>query len=534
MRIRHLLPIFFASLALLVVHGAAKAQNNSAFQQSVPRVPMPTTSPMAISSRNYIGFELGLTGSALTGSKNFFYPYYYPYVTDPTVSYTAGLNFENLGSGLGLHIGGVVDLSLSDLIGLVGKVNFHTNNTSKTEAVSYWCKDPSGFDSALTTLTSDYSATLSYVTADLLFRIQFAPESFYGLVGLGSSILVGNSFKGSTDVAAGTNDCQFLYYDPTLGGFSSQTGQRHIDISSLSESDYYNTNREDIKLGIGTIIPLSDGLILTPELVASIPLTPLFTSTIESDYKQLNVTTPNLTAVTLSVALKFPFGGGPSSDVATSESTYGDASSSSSNASGMVHLRGKVTDANGKPVNANITVTDLGTDQVVRTGKTDDGNYDFEVKSPGRYSVTADAEGYLFGSTYFEVDDQGRILKGKHNITLSPATGRTRLLVFFDFDKADLQPESYPELSRAVSLMKSNPSMQVEIAGYTDAKGSDAYNIDLSQRRATSVRDYLVKHGVEKNRITAKGYGKEQPIASNDTDEGRAENRRVEFIVIKR
>jgi outer membrane protein OmpA-like peptidoglycan-associated protein len=200
----------------------------------------------------------------------------------------------------------------------------------------------------------------------------------------------------------------------------------------------------------------------------------------------------------------------------------------------MVHLRGKVTDANGKPVNANVTVTDLGTDQIVQTGHTDNGNYDFEVKSPGKYSVTADADGYLFGSAYFEVDDQGRILKGKHDITLSPATGRTRLLVFFDFDKADLQPESYPELSRAMSLMKANPSMQVEIAGYTDSKGSDDYNIDLSQRRANAVKDYLIKHGIEKRRVTARGYGKADPIASNDTEDGRAENRRVEFVVVKR
>jgi outer membrane protein OmpA-like peptidoglycan-associated protein len=483
--------------------------------------------------KSFWGVELGLTGSSLSGANNFYYSYSYPYLDDPSVPLAESMPFRDLGSGLGFHIGGVLDFRLSDMFGLVGKLNFHTNNTGATEDEQFNCVSVDGSTSELVTRTRNYSATLNYLTLDLLLRIQFMEDGLYGLAGIGSSSLVGNNFSGYDQVDAGSVDCQFLSLPSRT---MLPTPVRRIDIPSNTIDDYYNTNREAFKVGIGTFIPISNDMVLTPELVASIPLTPLFNSSTEDIYKANNVTTPKLYAVTLSVALKFPFGGGPSSDVARSETTYGDASSSSSSSttSGMVHLRGKVTDANGKPVNANITVTDLGTDQVVRTGKTDDGNYDFEVKSPGKYSVTADAEGYLFGSAYFEVDKEGRILKGKHDITLSPATGRTRLLVFFDFDKDDLQPESFPELSRAVSLMKSNPKMQVEIAGYTDAKGSDAYNIDLSQRRATSVRDYLVKHGIEKNRITAKGYGKEQPIASNDTDEGRAENRRVEFVVIKR
>jgi outer membrane protein OmpA-like peptidoglycan-associated protein len=533
MRIRHLLLLSIASLAILVLQNEAKAQDNKTFRQSVPRVPMPVAIPTTINSKNYIGLELGLTWSTLTGSDNFQYPYDWPFMDDFT-SPERGLLIKNLGSGFGFLAGGVVDLRLSDAVGLVGKLNFHTNHTGSSETEQFYCKHTDPFtlltDSALTNQTREYSSTLSYFSGDLMLRVQFVEDGLYGLAGIGSSFLVGNSLEQSFSVEAGTNDCQFLTSSGAL------TGIRSFTVGSRSTSDFFNSNREDFKVGLGTYIPLSDGMVLSPELIASIPFTSYLASDTAAVYENSKIDIPSLWTVTLSVALKFPFGGGPSSDVARSETTYGDASSSSSSSttSGMVHLRGKVTDANGKPVNANITVTDLGTDQVVRTGKTDDGNYDFEVKSPGKYSVTADAEGYLFGSAYFEVDKDGRILKGKHDITLSPASGRTRLLVFFDFDKDDLQPESFPELSRAVSLMKSNPKMQVEIAGYTDAKGSDAYNIDLSQRRATSVRDYLVKHGIEKNRITAKGYGKEQPIASNDTDEGRAENRRVEFVVIKR
>ena len=111
--------------------------------------------------------------------------------------------------------------------------------------------------------------------------------------------------------------------------------------------------------------------------------------------------------------------------------------------------------------------------------------------------------------------------------------GSTRFpwLVFFDFDKATLQSASYPELNRAVALMKANPNMEVEIAGFTDAQGTDAYNKDLSQRRANTVRDYISRQGVEASRLTAVGYGEESPVASNDTEDGRAENRRVEFVV---
>jgi OmpA-OmpF porin, OOP family len=199
-------------------------------------------------------------------------------------------------------------------------------------------------------------------------------------------------------------------------------------------------------------------------------------------------------------------------------------------------LSGRVVDNSGNPIDdAQVTVVDLNNNQVVATDETNNGMYNVKVNTPGRYSVTADAPGYLFGSALFEVDKDGRILKSTGDIKLSPsADGRVRLLVFFDFDKATLQSASYPELNRAVALMKSNPNMQVEIAGFTDAQGTDAYNKDLSQRRANSVREYLVRQGIEANRLTAMGYGEANPVASNDTEDGRAENRRVEFVVRKR
>ncbi|MDB5987477.1 MAG: OmpA family protein [Nevskia sp.] len=104
--------------------------------------------------------------------------------------------------------------------------------------------------------------------------------------------------------------------------------------------------------------------------------------------------------------------------------------------------------------------------------------------------------------------------------------------VTFEFDKSHLRPDSETILSYVVKIMKKYPDMQVELAGYTDSKGSAAYNLKLSQRRAAAVKEYLVAHGIEAARIAAKGYGKENPVASNDTDEGRERNRRVELHIL--
>ena len=106
--------------------------------------------------------------------------------------------------------------------------------------------------------------------------------------------------------------------------------------------------------------------------------------------------------------------------------------------------------------------------------------------------------------------------------------------VHFDFDKATLRPEAKAVLDEAAALLNKHERVVVEVAGHTDSTGSEAYNQGLSERRANSVRDYLTAKGVKATRLTAKGYGESRPVASNDTKEGRAENRRVELIVLDR
>ncbi|MDI3493616.1 MAG: OmpA-OmpF porin, family, partial [Desulfomicrobiaceae bacterium] len=106
------------------------------------------------------------------------------------------------------------------------------------------------------------------------------------------------------------------------------------------------------------------------------------------------------------------------------------------------------------------------------------------------------------------------------------------LEVFFDFDKWDIKPQYHQELANFATFMKEYPGVKVEIDGHTDSIGSDEYNQKLSQRRAEAVRMYLVqKLGMNPSMLTAVGFGESKPIASNDTEEGRAKNRRIEAVL---
>jgi OOP family OmpA-OmpF porin len=103
---------------------------------------------------------------------------------------------------------------------------------------------------------------------------------------------------------------------------------------------------------------------------------------------------------------------------------------------------------------------------------------------------------------------------------------------FFDFDKSDVKSAFHPRIKYAAELITKNPGIGViTIAGHTDSKGTDAYNFDLGKRRAEAVKELLVKYGAPADRLIVESFGKSNPIAENDTEEGRAKNRRVEFHV---
>jgi outer membrane protein OmpA-like peptidoglycan-associated protein len=100
----------------------------------------------------------------------------------------------------------------------------------------------------------------------------------------------------------------------------------------------------------------------------------------------------------------------------------------------------------------------------------------------------------------------------------------------FDVNKATIKPESMGTLNMIVQVMKDNPEIKFEVGGHTDGDGADDYNLKLSQQRADAVKDQLIKLGIDGSRLTAKGYGETKPISDNTSLEGKANNRRVEFV----
>ncbi len=103
--------------------------------------------------------------------------------------------------------------------------------------------------------------------------------------------------------------------------------------------------------------------------------------------------------------------------------------------------------------------------------------------------------------------------------------------ILFGFDRSDLSATAEGNLDKLVNVLKEYPNTDIEIQGHTDSKGSDSYNQTLSEKRAGNVATYIKNRGISASRVTTKGYGKTAPVASNDTEDGRAQNRRVNFLI---
>lgn len=198
---------------------------------------------------------------------------------------------------------------------------------------------------------------------------------------------------------------------------------------------------------------------------------------------------------------------------------------------------GKVVDENNNGITAEIEVVDNSTNQTMGRYKTNpDGSFRLTVPTGKNYGVVFTKPGYLFQSVNAEIPDSVGYEKDLGNIMLQKVdVGKKIVLnnIFFDFNKATLRQESLSELDRAVTLMNNMTSLQIEISGHTDNVGSKSYNQKLSEARAKAVVDYLISKGIDKKRLAYKGYAFSQPIATNDTEEGRQMNRRTEFKVLK-
>lgn len=198
-------------------------------------------------------------------------------------------------------------------------------------------------------------------------------------------------------------------------------------------------------------------------------------------------------------------------------------------------VRGVVRDEHGKPIMASLQVTDLTSDLEMGTFTTnpEDGLYAIVLPRGYNYSLTTQAPGYLFSSQQLLVpSDLERNEERRMDFALQPINGVVRLLVFFNPNESGLQRESRSDLDRAAAFLQANTGIEVEIAGHTDNSGDPKAALELSRERAQAVKSYLVGNRIEADRIKVVGYGPAQPIADNDTEEGRAMNRRVEMRIV--
>jgi outer membrane protein OmpA-like peptidoglycan-associated protein len=193
------------------------------------------------------------------------------------------------------------------------------------------------------------------------------------------------------------------------------------------------------------------------------------------------------------------------------------------------------------PLDANVQIRRISDNVIYNVVSNATGKFQVQVSHPeeAEYMLSMEKEGYVFKNvsvTLPAATDEPQLITRTFEMN-KIRVGLSSILrnIYFDFDKFTLKQESFAELNKLEGMLLESPNMRVEIAGHTDFIGSEAYNDQLSVKRATSVVNFLVNKGIAATRLETKGYGKSRPIASNDDEEdGRELNRRVEFRILSR
>jgi len=202
------------------------------------------------------------------------------------------------------------------------------------------------------------------------------------------------------------------------------------------------------------------------------------------------------------------------------------------------YVKGRVYDAiDQESINANVQVYDVSTGKIFATFSSDKLNGQFLSTLPGGrdYAVEVVKDGYLFYSQNISLKGAKNNEPFELNIPLNKIQVGEKVVlnnVFFESDKYELKPESEAELGVILKLLEKNKTLKIEIGGHTDNSGLEIENRKLSENRAKSVYEYLVSKGADAGRISYKGYADSKPVAPNSTAEGKAKNRRTEFVVV--
>lgn len=201
-------------------------------------------------------------------------------------------------------------------------------------------------------------------------------------------------------------------------------------------------------------------------------------------------------------------------------------------------LSGNILDATTQvALQATIEIVDNSKNELMASFESNSstGAYLISLQPGKNYGISVNKQDYLFHSENFDIPEDAVAKQIKKDILLKKVEVGTRIVlnnIFYDFNKATLRPESEAELDRLYKLLNENPTLKIEISGHTDNVGSASYNQKLSESRAKSVVNYLLDKGIDQTRLTFKGYGFNRPVAGNDTEEGRQQNRRTEFEIM--
>lgn len=204
----------------------------------------------------------------------------------------------------------------------------------------------------------------------------------------------------------------------------------------------------------------------------------------------------------------------------------------------ITYFAGKIFDKRTKtPLGARFELIDLETEETVIEAFSDNTSGEFLITLPAgkNYALSASKNGYLFYSENFslvEYDSEEPFIQNVPLIKINKGEKIILKNIFFETAKYDLKDESQAELKKLIAFLEKNPNLKVEIGGHTDNVGNKQANLLLSQNRAKSVKEFLVSKGITPDRLNSKGYGADTPIASNETEAGRAKNRRTEFKII--
>jgi outer membrane protein OmpA-like peptidoglycan-associated protein len=204
----------------------------------------------------------------------------------------------------------------------------------------------------------------------------------------------------------------------------------------------------------------------------------------------------------------------------------------------VILVKGLVLDkSTNKSIEAGIKYDELrsGRNEGIAISDAVTGAYQISLPYGENYSFNASAENYISISDNIDLTKISDFKEITRNLYLVPITkGQVVRInnIFFDTGKSDLKPESFPELNRLAELLEKREKLEIELGGHTDNVGSDDVNFTLSGQRALSVQSYLLAKGISAARIKSTGYGKTKPETTNDTEEGRAINRRVEFTIL--